>query len=130
MSRFKSIVPKPMTINYDMFHFSPAVVADNRVYASGQIGIGPDGKAPEDLEAQFNLAWESVGLVLEEAGATFADVVEITSFHIGLQDHIQQFIAVKDKFVTEPYPAWTAVGTTELAVPGAVVEIKVIAHIG
>lgn len=129
MSRFKSIVPSSMVMNYDMFHFSPAVVVDNCVYASGQLGLGPDGKVPDDLEKQFTHAFEHVGIVLEKAGASFADIVEITSFHIGLQGHIQQFIAVKDRFVLEPYPAWTAVGTTELAMPGAVVEIKVIAHI-
>lgn len=129
MSKFKSIVPAAMKTNYDVFHFSPATVIDNRVYASGQIGIGPDGKSPEDLDAQFALAFESVGLVLAEAGATFEDIVEITTFHIGLGSHIQQFIGVKDRYVKEPYPAWTAVGTTELAIPGAVVEIKVIAHI-
>jgi len=129
MSKFKSVVPTSMKMNYDVFHFSPATVIDNRVYASGQIGIGADGKAPEDLDAQFTLAFESVGAVLAEAGATFDDVVEITTFHIGLGSHIQQFIGVKDRFVKEPYPAWTAVGTTELAIPGAVVEIKVIAHL-
>jgi enamine deaminase RidA (YjgF/YER057c/UK114 family) len=129
MSKFKTIIPVAMKTNYDVFHFSPAVVIDNRIYASGQIGIGPDGKSPADLDEQFTLAFESVGAVLAEAGATFDDIVEITTFHIGLGSHIQQFIGVKDRFVKEPYPAWTAVGTTELAIPGAVVEIKVIAHI-
>lgn len=129
MSRFKSIVPPSMSMSYSAFHFSPAVVSDNRVYASGQLGTGPDGKIPDDLEKQFTYAFERVGLVLEAAGATFADIVEISTFHIGLQEHIGKFVAVKDRFVLEPYPAWTAVGTTELAIPGAVVEIKVIAHI-
>lgn len=129
MADFKTIVPEAMKTNYDVFHFAPATVIDNRVYASGQIGIGPDGKSPENLEEQFTLAFESVGLVLKEAGASFDDIVEMTTFHIGLGSHIQEFIGVKDRYVKEPYPAWTAVGTTELAIPGAVVEIKVIAHI-
>jgi hypothetical protein len=30
--------------------------------------------------------------------------------------------------VSEPYPAWTAIGISELAVPGGLVEIKVIAR--
>ena len=112
MSNFRTVVPEAMKTNYDVFHFAPATVIDNRVYASGQIGIGPDGKSPENLDEQFTLAFESVGLVLKEADATFDDI-----------------ISVKDRYVKEPYPAWTAVGTTELAIPGAVVEIKVIAHI-
>ena len=129
MSNFRPVVPEAMKTNYDVFHFAPATVIDNRVYVSGQIGIGPDGKSPENLDEQFTLAFESVGLVLKEAGATFDDIVEMTTFHIGLGSHIQEFISVKDRYVKEPYPAWTAVGTTELAIPGAVVEIKVIAHI-
>lgn len=129
MSRFKPVIPASMKTNYDMFHFAPAVIADNRVYASGQIGVGPDGQVSDDLETQFTHVFERVGEVLEAAGASFSDIVEITTFHIGLPGHIQQFIAVKDRFIVEPYPAWTAVGTTELAIPGAVVEVKVIAHI-
>jgi len=35
---------------------------------------------------------------------------------------------VKDGFCKEPYPAWTAVGVSELAF-GALVEIKVTARI-
>ena len=129
MSRFKPVIPSSMSSNYNLFHFAPAVIVDNRVYASGQLGVGADGKVSDDLETQFTNAFERVGEVLEAAGVSFADVVEISTFHIGLQSNIQQFIAVKDRFITEPYPAWTAVGTTELAIPGAVVEIKVIAHI-
>ena len=49
MSNFRTVVPEAMKTNYDVFHFAPATVIDNRVYASGQIGIGPDGKSPENL---------------------------------------------------------------------------------
>jgi len=44
---------------------------------------------------------------------------------VGLQEHIGAFMKVKDEFIKEPYPAWTAIGITELAVPGARVEIRV-----
>ena len=104
MSSFKTIVPEAMKTNYDVFHFAPATVIDNRVYASGQIGIGPDGKSPDNLEEQFTLAFESVGLMLKEAGATFDDIVEMTTFHIGLQSHIQEFISVKDRYVKRALP--------------------------
>ncbi|MBG52289.1 MAG: RidA family protein [Alphaproteobacteria bacterium] len=130
MSRFTPIVPENARASYDMFHFAPAVKAGDWVYVSGQLGRGADGTTPADLEQQFTNAFENLGAVLEAAGATFADVVELSTFHIGLQDHIRQFIAVKDRFVVEPYPAWTAVGTTELAVPGAIVEIKAVAYLG
>ncbi len=33
----------------------------------------------------------------------------------------------RDEFIRPPWPAWTAIGISELAVPGARVEIRVIA---
>ena len=65
--------------------------------------------------------------MLGEAGATWADVVEMTSYHIGLREHIETLFAVHREFVAEPYPAWTAVGVTELLSKDAVLEIAVTA---
>ena len=39
------------------------------------------------------------------------------------------FMEVRDKYLREPWPAWTAIGITELAVPGAHVEIRVTAKL-
>jgi enamine deaminase RidA (YjgF/YER057c/UK114 family) len=36
---------------------------------------------------------------------------------------------VRDRYLKEPYPAWTAIGVAELAVPGGLVEVKVIARL-
>ena len=65
--------------------------------------------------------------VLDEAGLTMADIGEFTSYHVGLRDSLGKFMKVKDEFLGEPYPAWTAIGVSELAIPGALVEIRVIA---
>jgi len=53
----------------------------------------------------------------------------MTSYHVGLAAHIDEFCAVKDAFVPAPYPAWTAVGISELAIPGASVEIQITARL-
>ena len=34
---------------------------------------------------------------------------------------------IKDEFISEPYPAWTAIGVTELITEGTLVEIRAIA---
>jgi enamine deaminase RidA (YjgF/YER057c/UK114 family) len=114
---------------YDHFHFAPAVKDGNRLFCSGVIGTGADGKVSADPETQFTQAFEGVKSVLETAGASFGDVVEITSFHVGVQKHLDTFMRVRDRYVREPYPAWTAIGIAELAVPGGLVEIKVIARL-
>ena len=36
-------------------------------------------------------------------------------------------IKVKDELIAEPYPAWTAIGVTELITVGTLIEVRVIA---
>ena len=123
------IIPPASQHSYDNFHFAAAVRDGDNLRLSGVIGSNDKGRVDADPATQFRLAFASVGDVLEAAGAEFADVTDITSFHVGLQEHMAAFMAVKDEFVKAPYPAWTAIGCTELAVPKALVEIQVIARI-
>ncbi len=124
MSKRRSVIPDGMQRLHDQFHFSPAVRVGKHVFCSGQIGTGPDGKLDPDPAAQIANAFGNLRSLLEEAGASLADVVEMTSFHVGFNEHIGVFMQVRDGFLEEPYPAWTAIGVSELAF-GALVEIKV-----
>lgn len=128
MSR-QTINPPGSEAMYNNFHFSQAARAGNTVACSGQIGMNPDGRGvPGDIKEEFRNAWRAVGNVLEAAGLGYDNVIEYTTFHVGLQNHMADFMAVRDEFISEPWPAWTAIGITELAVPGAHVEIRVIAQ--
>ena len=118
------IIPASQQAMYDNFHFAPGVKAGNLLVMSGQVGMDGSGKCPEDLVEQFRLAFQNVEAVLLEAGGDLSSVVELTSYHIGMREHLRVFIAFKDELIKEPYPAWTAIGCTELAMPGAVVEIR------
>ncbi|RLE18765.1 MAG: RidA family protein, partial [Actinobacteria bacterium] len=60
---------------------------------------------------------------LDAAGATLADIVELTTFHVGMAE-LGEFVAAKDAAIKEPYPAWTAIGCASLVVPQARVEVK------
>jgi enamine deaminase RidA (YjgF/YER057c/UK114 family) len=104
------------------------VRAGELLLCSGQIGTGPDGRPPADPETQFALAFEQVKSVLDEAGLGFGDVVELTTFHVGMQ-HLTTFAAVKDRYLAAPYPAWTAIGVSELAFPGGLAEVRVTARL-
>jgi enamine deaminase RidA (YjgF/YER057c/UK114 family) len=128
MSR-KTIVPKGMEVQREEWGLAPGRLVGDTLYCSGQLGLGADGHIPEDLEAQITNAFEAVGAVLEAAGSSFADVVEISSFHVGLQSQLETFGRVRDRFLKDEPPAQTAVGVAELGVPGAAIEIKVIARL-
>ncbi len=121
------VIPEGSEAQYDRFHFAPAFAVGNTVYVSGVIGQGADGKVPDDPEAEFTLAFDGVARVLESAGCTMADIVEMTTFHTDMPDSLGTFMKVKDRSVEAPYPAWTAIGCTALAVPNARLEVKVTA---
>lgn len=124
----KEVIPAWLKPVYEAYAFSPAVIDGEYVRCSGMIGFRPDMSVPEDPAAQFKLAFENLRGVLAEAGVSFANVVEMNTYHVGLQAHMQTFIAVKNQFMSPPHAAWTAIGITELALPGALVEIQVTAR--
>ena len=124
----KSVVTESGKVAYDRFHFSQATESNGFLLCSGVIGTGADRKLPEDVKEEFRNAWQSIGQLLAEAGLGFSDILEYTSYHVGLQENIVDFMAVRDEFLSAPWPAWTAIGITELAVPGAHVEIRVTAQ--
>jgi enamine deaminase RidA (YjgF/YER057c/UK114 family) len=129
MDKSNVVIPPGMQGLYDQFHFAPAIKDGNRLFCSGVIGMGPDGKCSADPETQFTAAFEMLKSVLQTAGVTFGDVVEVTTFHVGLQKNMGTFTKVKDRYFGAPYPSWTAIGITELALPGGLVEIKATARL-
>lgn len=126
---FESVVTPSGQFAYDRMHFSQATKSGGFVFLSGVIGTGDKGKLPNDLKVEFNNAWKNIGEVLAEAGAGYDDIVECTTYHVDFQSHINEFSAIRDQYISEPWPAWTAIGITELLVPGAHVEIRVTARI-
>ena len=82
------------------------------------------------MEAQARLAFQGVKTVLEAAGATLADVVELVTFHIDLRGEMPAFTKVKDEYFPDRYPSWSAVGVTQLASPEFRVEIRAVAVAG
>jgi enamine deaminase RidA (YjgF/YER057c/UK114 family) len=80
-----------------------------------------------DPETQIRQTFRHLGATLSKGGAAWADVVELNSYHVGLRAQAELLIAVAGEFLSDPFPAWTAVGVTELFDEGAVVEISCIA---
>jgi len=114
---------------YEKLQFSQAVQVDNTIWVSGQVGMDETGLAGDDIEAQARVAFQNLQHVLEAAGSSLDDIVELVSFHTSM-NAIRDFGKVKAEFITQNYPAWTAVGVTELAFPQLLVEIKATAVIG
>ncbi len=128
MSTRQPIIGKGEEAAYERFHFAPAFRIDDTIYVSGIIGRGVDGRIPDTAAEEFTAAFAQLAATLEAAGSSVADIVELTSFHVDMAE-IADFIAAKDAVIAEPYPAWTAVGTTALVERRARAEVKATAVI-
>ena len=127
------IIPEGWENTYNRFHYAPAVRAGDTLYLSGIVATlqGEENENnPEDLEAAFDRCFDALEKVLNEAGADFSHVVEMTTFHTELIHQVGPFTASKDKYLKEPYPAWTAIDVDRLYPERGLVEIKLIAYVG
>ena len=105
--------------------YSPGILVDagRLLFISGQ---GPKD-IHADMETQIRQTFDRIGIILKEAGASWGHVVIIRSYWVHLLRDLAIFRKVRREYLTEPYPASTAVGTTELAIPGLELEIEAVA---
>src|SRR5579863_10387511 len=92
--------------------FSDAIVTGDTIYLSGVVAGVREGET--DLRLAYTRAFERIGGILKNAGASWDDVVEITSFHTDLTTQMPAIVAVKNIYVKPPFPAWTAIQVSRL----------------
>ena len=103
--------------------------AQSIVFAAGQTGVSADGEvlAVGDLEGQTRLAFENLRTVLQDAGASFDDVVKVTLYLTDISK-IRDAARVRDEFIDTARPrASTAIGVAALALPDLMIEVDAIA---
>ena len=123
MSELELINPPGTEAIYKSFKFSQAVVAGGRVDVAGQVGLGPDMKIPDEIDAQARYAFENLKTVVEAAGSSLAQVTQLTVYLTDIGDSP----AVNDvfaEFFPERYPARTVVQVVALVLPQLKIEIQ------
>ena len=123
-----AITPPDFEGYYHDWHMSPGLAANGFVFLTGFTGGHPDGSISTDPKTQIREAFRNVEKVLVHGGMNFGNVVEITTYHVNLHEHLTLFRDIHKEFVVEPYPAWTAIEVVGLVEEGALVEIRVIAR--
>ncbi|ACM37561.1 MULTISPECIES: RidA family protein [Rhizobium/Agrobacterium group] len=93
---------------------------------SGQVGIGVDDSIPNDLEGQAVLCFEAIGIILAEAGMSYADVIRIAGF-VTRREDFAPYMAVRDRYTLEPKPVSTLLIVTGFTRPEFLVEVEVTA---
>ena len=123
----RMIVPDRLKSLHDNWHYSPGVLVGDTLYISGAIGIRADGVIPRSAEAQYELCFENMLAVLEEAGVSAGDVVSAVVYLTNI-DTLDTVDAVWQEFFTDPqaYPSRAVVGVSALVL-GIQLEISAIA---
>ena len=106
--------------------YADAVIAGDTIYLSGIVV----GRGPQDanLEAGFERAFRHIGRILERAGASYSDIVDMTSYHTDVVGQIEAMSAVQRRLLGSPPPAWTAVQVGRLLPEQGIAEIKIVAR--
>ncbi|NCY24349.1 MAG: RidA family protein [Rhodospirillales bacterium] len=124
----RAIVPPGMEHFPVQSGYAPGMVAGGLLFMAGQLGRDDAMQVIADPEAQITRAWQNVLTILHHAGASVTDLVDVTTFHVGLREHLPLYRQVRDRFMAGHTPPWTAIGVSELSRPGLIVEIKCVAR--
>lgn len=108
--------------------FAEAVIDGDRIWLSGVVAGLRKGETAADAEAAYDRAWKMLDDVLRRSGSSFDGVVDITTYHTDLPAQFDGFRKVKDRYIREPFPAWTAIDIDRLVPDNGLVEIKIVAR--
>jgi enamine deaminase RidA (YjgF/YER057c/UK114 family) len=119
-------VNEEMRKDWEEWGFAEALVRGDTVYMSGVVaGLRP---GETDAAAAYDRAFRTIGSILERAGSSWDEVLDITTYHTDVTAGFETFRTVKDRYVKAPFPTWTAIDVDRLIPDNGLVEIKVIAQ--
>ena len=119
-------LPRPGT-------YTPVVAArgGRTIYVSGQVPVNTKGElvGKGDLAVQAEQVFRNIDVALKGAGATFADVVKITTFIVGYKpEHRALMHQVRSRYVSNDNPpASTLLGVQALAIADYLIEVEAVA---
>lgn len=107
--------------------YSQGIVDGERVFVSGQGPLDPETGdiVGEDASEQTARTLENIAAILDAADATLSDVVKTTVFLTDMNDY-EAVNETYAEYVSEPYPARSAVEVADLPVDIRV-EIETVA---
>lgn len=95
------------------------------VRTSGQLALAADGSVPEGAEAQADLCFSNIGIILAEAGMDATDIVHLTAY-VTNRDDMPAYMAARDRFLAARtrLPSSTLLIVSGFTRPEFLVEIE------
>lgn len=124
-------VPDPV----GMYSHIVRVEAKELLFLAGQVAVDADGNTlgKGDAGAQTLIAYEYIGNILADAGASYKDIVQVRTYIVG-QENLPSYLDARKElfekiYADGVYPPNTLVFVQALFEPDMLVEIEVIAAI-
>jgi 2-iminobutanoate/2-iminopropanoate deaminase len=120
---------QPPSVAVPAAPYVPGTKRGSLVFTAGQVALDREGNlvGKEDIKTQTRQVLQNLKAVLEEGGATLADVMKTTIFLVDMGDFVEMN-EVYTEFFGNQKPARTTVEAS-LALPDFLVEIEAIAVI-
>jgi enamine deaminase RidA (YjgF/YER057c/UK114 family) len=98
------------------------------VFVSGQLPVNADRElvGADDPIAQTRQVFHNLEVALRANGLELEDIVKFTALVVG-NDAYEAFRTVRDELMEPPFPTSTVGCVVDIVIPGAVIEIDVIA---
>lgn len=110
-------------------HYCHVVRAGNLVWVSGTVGVAPDGKIPEGVTEQFDVALKNLDACLKAVGGSVENVVKVTVYLTDVDDR-KLINPARQRYFGTHRPASTLVEVSALVLPELLVEIEAQAVLG
>ena len=101
----EAIVPGVWADFYAETHIPVAVRVGDTLRVTGHTGETADGVFSGDAEEQIRQVFRNITLTLADAEASWSDVVEINSYHVGLLNQAEALLTVAGEFPRRPVPS-------------------------
>jgi len=119
--------PPPAGIKSPPLSFAARV--GDLLFVSGIPGFDDKGALPETFEAQFGFVVKNIKRVLDEAGASFRDLVKVNVLLTRAADVAAMNALYAGAFGPAPYPARTTCVVQALPDPKMLIEIECVASL-
>ena len=129
MSRTNVRYVNPPTLSIPTGYSHVVEVQSGRtIYIAGQVAVDKSGNVvgKNDFAAQATQVFENLKLALAEAGATFDNLVKVTTFVTDMS-HLQTLRTLRAKYYGKNAPASTLVQVGKLANEQLMIEIEAVA---
>ena len=131
MPRIQMLDPDSLGKPLGQYSHITRVRASEFLFIAGQVGADRDGTTPADFDAQCARVFANLGAALASQGASFANVVEFTTYLVHAQD-IPKFMQYRERefphlFAGGAYPPNTLLVIDRLVREEFVIEVSAVA---